>query len=315
MKHTMHMNICKYGLRTLVLAGALATLLSSCTFEDQEITIGKAVVYFVNQQYNRNLVVGEGLKMNVGVNLAGMAENKVDRAVTLEVDPSLVPEGESLLPEGYYSFPQGLTVSIPTGALEGYCPVQLDSTAFLADPEALTGKYVLPLRIAKLTQVDTITLGKEFICLNISYYAKQHGNYYYQGVTTRNGATELSYRNDPATTASVRTLTTVGPTRFVVGADESALSADPGKKAFTYVIDVPTLGGGEVTLSADPKSAIAVSANGSSSYDEKTKTFVLNYRYTLKDGTACTACDTLSFRNRIRDVQTNGLYLNEWRGF
>jgi hypothetical protein len=29
----------------------------------------------------------------------------------------------------------------------------------------------------------------------------------------------------------------------------------------------------------------------------------------------CKVSESLVFRNRIRDVQSNGLYINEWRGF
>ena len=59
---------------------------------------------------------------------------------------------------------------------------------------------------------------------------------------------------------------------------------------------------------------IAVSPDGDSSYDEETKTFYLNYRY--NDGTYdCFANDTLVFRNRVRDMQSDGQGVNEWRGF
>jgi hypothetical protein len=55
-----------------------------------------------------------------------------------------------------------------------------------------------------------------------------------------------------------------------------------------------------------------VTPNGSSTYDEANYTFILNYKYS-SGGFDYEVADTLTFRNRIRDVQEDGLGVNEWR--
>ena len=80
------------------------------------------------------------------------------------------------------------------------------------------------------------------------------------------------------------------------------------------LLTLPTKGGGNVVLSPDPKSSIAVEQSGVCTYDESTKTFTLNYKFT-KNGVNYIASDVMVFRNRIRDDQGNGVKINEWEGF
>jgi hypothetical protein len=77
-------------------------------------------------------------------------------------------------------------------------------------------------------------------------------------------------------------------------------------------MEVPSVGSGEVVISGTPGATIQVAGNGSSTYDAAKHTFYLKYKYT--DGAyQCEATDTLVFRNRVRDVQSDGKGVNEWR--
>ncbi|MFV0266840.1 MAG: BT_3044 domain-containing protein, partial [Draconibacterium sp.] len=140
----------------------------------------------------------------------------------------------------------------------------------------------------------------------------QHGNYYYSGRTIRKSTTETDtvvYENNPTITESIRELITIGPNSMKVKADNSAGSKDPG---VAFNISAPLAGSGEVSLSSDDGAAIQVSGNGTSMYDAEARTFYLKYKYTDGDY-ECEAADTLVFRNRVRDIQSDGQGVNEWR--
>src|SRR5512145_280173 len=70
----------------------LATLFGSCGFEDEIISFGTTSMYFYNQEYNRNIVVGEGLQLKAGVMFSGLIVNDKDRFVQFVIDPSLVTD-------------------------------------------------------------------------------------------------------------------------------------------------------------------------------------------------------------------------------
>jgi hypothetical protein len=285
---------------------------ASCRYDDYEVELPDTSVLFNYQNYNRNLVVGEGLDMEVGVVFAGVLNNKLDRTVRFEIDQSMVPVGKTLLPASLYTLGNQSEIVVPKGSLKGYLPMKLDSLAFLADAKALTGEYVFPIKITSVENIDVVNEAKNYMVISVSYFGKQHGNYTYSGTRTGNGETK-NYNNVATSTNSVRKLTTVGPTIFRVEADPEG-SNDPNKGVCTFLVDIPIYGGGAVTISADPASKVAVSPDGTCEYDVTTKTLTLNYKYTVGD-VEWKASDRMVFRNRIRDVQSNGLYINEWRGF
>ncbi|WP_298647588.1 DUF1735 domain-containing protein [uncultured Proteiniphilum sp.] len=290
--------------------------LASCSFEDPEDLYPYTTVLFVYQDYNRNVVVGEGLQINAGITFAGMIDNKKDRIVEYVIDPSLVTAAnQSVLPSSYYTLGHASQIVVPKGELKGYLPVIIDSTAFLNDPKSLTGEYVLPLRIISSSDVDSIPEATNHIRISLSYYAKQHGYYNYSGsvTKTKDGVADgiVNYKNIPTETNSIRFLQTYGPTSFAVLADTK--NNDDPAKDYIFLLDVPTSGGGAVTISPHPDSPVEVHPDGNCTYDAENRTFHLSYTYTLPDGTVCAVSEELVFRNRIRDVQSNGLYINEWR--
>jgi len=292
-------------------------VLGACGFEDIEVEYGVTSVYFYNQEYNRNIVVGEGLRLKVGSMLTGLIKNDKDRIVRYTINESLVTDpAKTVLPRSLYTVDNDEHFVIRKGEFIGFLGVEFDSAAFVNDPKALTGEYVLPVEITGCDDVDSVNALKKHILVSISYWAKQHGNYYYSGQTIRKNAgvsvDTLTYAYDRTNANSVRQLITVGPNTMEVIPDNAGSSSDPGKNLFSFNVSVPTLGGGEVTIAPSDNSAVVVTANGSSSYDEANRTFYLNYAY--NDGLYdCFATDTLVFRNRVRDVQADGQGVNEWR--
>lgn len=294
----------------------LSAILGSCGFEDDDLSFGKTSAYFYNQNYNRNIVVGEGLNLKAGIMFSGLINSDKNRVVSFAIDPSVVTgSGKTVMPANYYTLSSTSEFVVPVNEEQGYIDIRIDSAAFLADPKALTGEYVIPFRLTGSNDVDSINMAKNYMVLSVSYWAKQHGNYYYSGQTVRtSGATveTLTYKNTTTISESIRQLTTVGPKAMVVKADATVGSKDPGKGKFTFHIEAPSAGSGDVVVSAAPGSAIQVSPNGTSSFDATSRTFFLKYKYT--DGAySCEATDTLVFRNRVRDVQADGQGVNEWR--
>lgn len=306
----------KYRIHAALAAAALLSY--SCGFDDKEIVYPYTSALFPYQDYNRNIIVGEGLSLEVGITLAGTLDNDRDRAVRYAIDPSLITDGgQAALPPSYYACSDASQIIVPENSLKGYLHIALDSALFLGDARSLTGEYVLPVRLVSSPDVDSISPGLSFIRISISYYARQHGYYTYSGeiVRTKDGnTTSAAYSNQPSTTDSRRFLHTVGPARLRVEADATN-AADPAcADACTFLIDVPVNGGGAVVIAPDPLSTVEVHPDGPSAYDAESKTFTLRYAYTAADGAACKVSESLVFRNRIRDVQSNGLYINEWRG-
>jgi len=244
---------------------------------------------------------------------SGLVNNGDERVVQFTIDPSVVTDGtKTVMSESYYTLSSSSEFVVPVNEEQGYVSIEIDSAAFLADPKSLTGEYVIPFRLTGSNDVDSINSTKDYMVLSISYWAKQHGNYYYSGRTVRKSSTEtdtVTYENDPTIIESIRELVTIGPNKLKVVADKSAGSKDPGV-AFNMV--APSAGSGEVSLSSDNGATIQVSGNGTSLYDADARTFYLKYKYTDGDF-ECEASDTLVFRNRVRDIQSDGQGVNEWR--
>ncbi len=292
---------------------ASATLLS-CSFHDDPVAFDYTMVGFPNQTYVRNVIVGEGLQLNIGVTFSGIQNNNEQREVGYQIDPTLVPAGKTLLPADYYTLGNPSAIVIEKGKLDGYLNVKLDSTKFLADPKSLTGEYVIPVKLVSKTNIDSININKNYMVVSVSYFAKQEANYTYYGTVakTKGGTTtNVRYKNDPTQNNSFRLLRTIGPTKMKLVSDQIGTN-DPSKGVYSFLVDVP-VAGGNVTISADPASTVAVSSVGTSSFNATARIFTLSYTYTLADGTVCNAADTLVYRNRIRDLQSNGVYINDWR--
>lgn len=307
-------------IRSIIKVAALLLVFTcfwGCGFEDVIPEYPTKSMLFTHQSYKRDLVVGEGLKFKVGVVFAGLPASDRDRAVKYMIDPTLVGKGQTLLPEDYYEFADSEKIVVQKGSLKGYVSVVVDSLKFVSDPKALTGEYVLPVRIFD-ADADQITEGKDYMVISLKCKGKQYGNYQYSGTRTAALAEPETYGNNKKETNSVRSLETVGPDTFRMVADPFGTN-DPAKNTYSFLIKVPVLGSGDVTILADEKSAVAVEAAGDCKYiidpaDRDKKTFQLKYKYTVGD-VEYTAEETMVFRNRLRDDQGDGRVINEYIGF
>jgi len=306
----------------------LATALVSC-YDEYVGDFDMNAVYFAYQTDVRSFIVGEGMKIQVGVNLAGVMVNNIDRNVGFQVDNTLVtpailqtmqgglayiknatlPVANLLpIPANYYTLSNTGTMVIKSGQHTGVITIKADSAAFLADAATNIPTYALALRITS-ADADTIIKSKNYEVVALKYENMLFGNYLHGGVTTVKDASGATIETKVYYTAvnqgdtKIWTLTTAAPNAVASNGFSNVTSTT--KKEI-----VLTLSGNNVTVSSAPGSTNTYEADGASTYNaakllQERKIF-LNYKFV--DGENTYYCkDTLTFRNRIRDG------VNEWQ--
>jgi hypothetical protein len=219
-------------MKKLIFLTAVAMAAFSCenadiTFDDFE----KQTIYFPVQYPIRTISLGNDLvdnsldrehKFHIGVVVGGFYNyNNRDWQVSFEVSPALVPdnylkrdEGTLIaLPAEYYTIVPEREVTIPKGSFSGLIQVQL-ADAFFQDPLALTGRYVIPLRITGSIDTKNILRGepiqdpppvidhhdpthwevqpKDYTLFGVKYINPYHGKWLRRGlVTVRNQQGEI----------------------------------------------------------------------------------------------------------------------------
>ncbi len=135
-------------------------------------------------ELGRTVVKGEGLKLQIGVYLAGVLENKEERSVNFTIDPTLL-DGTSyeLMPADYYTLSNTNTFTIPKGEFVGKLTITLDSVKFLNDPKAISFTYAIPFRLTG-TSADSILSTQCTKILVIKYIYRQEGFYDHTGSFT-----------------------------------------------------------------------------------------------------------------------------------
>jgi hypothetical protein len=305
----------------------LAMELVSC-YDDYIKDFDSNAVYFTYQTDVRSFVVGEGMKIQIGVNLAGVMENSKDRNVGFQIDNSLVtPEilakmqngvtyikNASLpvtallpIPTNYYTLSNSSTMIIKSGQHTGVITMKADSAAFLADAATKIPSYAISLRITS-ADADTILKSKDYQVIGLKYENMLFGNYLHGGVTTVDSAGTMVkpivyYTAVNQGDTKIWTLTTVAPNAVVSNGYSDKTSTT--KKEITL-----TLNGTDITVSTAAGSTNTYLPNGASTYNRakllQDRKILLNYKYVT--GVKTYICqDTLTFRNRIRDG------VNEWQ--
>ena len=139
-------------------------------FPDFEYT----TVYFAYQTPVRTITFGEDVwdtsldnqgQCQIMATIGGVYSNDKDRTISIQVDNSIVDDitfadGSEIkaMPSEYYTLSDNNKIVIPKGKLLGGVTVQL-TDAFFADPEATTGKYVIPVRMTDVQGADSILAG------------------------------------------------------------------------------------------------------------------------------------------------------------
>jgi hypothetical protein len=307
----------------------LSIALVSC-YEDYVKDFDYSTVYFPNVIDVRTVVVGEGLKVKIGVAMGGVMENTIDRNVSFVLDNSLVTPAvltsmktnsnayiknavpaavtvQSPLPSNYYALSNTSTIVIKAGQHSGTVTLKVDSTAFLADAATMNARYVIPFSITS-ADVDSILQNNRTAVIGIRYENMLFGNYLHGGVTTikrpgKADSTVLYITTRSQGDTKIWNLTTAGPNVIVTNGYSDKTSTS--KKELML-----TLNGTTLTLGSAPGSSNTYSASGANTYNGakllQNRKILLNYTYVI--GTNTYICqDTLTFRNRIRDG------VNEWQ--
>ena len=286
-------------------------------------------VYFTYQIDTRTVVVGEGMKIEVGVALAGVMENKIDRNVSFSINNALVTPAIltamkggatyiknavagvtalSPIPANYFTLSDNSKIVIKAGKHTGSVVFKADSANFLADAATINAAYALPLYINS-ADADTILQNKRSSVIGIKYENMLFGNYWHGGVTTvkdAGGTTvqTITYRTTiPTPENTIWRLTTVSPNTLVTNG-YSNVTTSKGEMRLT-------LDGTNITVSSNTGSTFVVEADGTSTFNRpkllQDRRIYLSYKYVNASGNTCYAKDTLTFRNRIRDG------VNEWQ--
>jgi hypothetical protein len=162
----------------------MAVILTGC-YEDFRMDYPYTTVAFSTAtgglstagELGRTVVVGEGLKLDIGVYLAGVLENKEERIVRYTIDPSLLAgTSYELMPTNYYTLSDINQMIIPAGEYIGKLTVTLDSVRFLNDPDAATYHYAIPIRLTETT-ADSINANQGTKILVVKYINREEGFY------------------------------------------------------------------------------------------------------------------------------------------
>ncbi|WNH11883.1 DUF1735 domain-containing protein [Thalassobellus suaedae] len=129
----------------------------------------------------RTVVKGEGLKLDAGIYLAGILDNKNERWAEYQLDPSLLSGTDyTMLPANYYSLSNSSRFIIPAGETVGKVSIVLDSIQFLNDPLTTKMNYAIPFKLIE-TSEDSILSTQKTQILVLKYINKQEGFYNQNG--------------------------------------------------------------------------------------------------------------------------------------
>jgi hypothetical protein len=308
-------------MKKIIFCLLLSIAMVSC-YDDYIKDFTYSGIYFPYQVDVRSFIVGEGMKIDVGVTLGGVIENTKDRNVSFTFDNTLINASilnkmktspsayiknpvtsiSTLLalPASYYTLSNTSTIVIKAGQHSGRVTVAVDSAAFLADNLTIIPNYVLPFRITA-ADADSVVKLKSYAVVGVKYENMLFGNYWHGGITTVDSAGVTVkpiryYTTIPQPDNKVWTLTTVAPNALVSNGYADQTTTKQEVKL--------TLSGGNITISAGTGSTNAYQPDGASTYNQakllQNRKIVLSYKYVIGVKTFH-AQDTLTFRNRIQD--------------
>ena len=295
----------------------LAVAIFSCEnkpieFDDFDVQ----TIYFPIQYPVRTISLGNDLvdnsldrehKFHIGVCVGGYySENKRDWRVNFEVAPSLAPEDYLMgatgtlleLPANYYTLTPAQSVTIPKGSFNGLIQVQL-SDAFFQDPLAITGRYVIPLRITNSPDTENIlrgvsgpdapevpdvhnpthweVLSKDYTLFGVKYVNPYHGRWLRRGqMTIRDQSGQIVetviYHPQDVEFGDVVSLTTtsLNAVSSTMSVTQKRSSTETITETFHLRLDIDN--NGRIAVSSAAGSPIAVTL-GSGQYKENGDTW------------------------------------------
>lgn len=320
-----------------VILGAFGCDNQEVSFDDFDYT----AVYFPFQTPMRTLVLGEDridnsldneLRFNIGVSIGGLYTNNRDWSVSIDFANELAEGLKTVNGDTIMVLPVEMisnvspsvpgTTTIPSGDFNGTFEFQLED-AFLDDPIAYTGQYVIPLQITG-TNADSILTGfpvvsdpdkrvasdwdvaappKDYTLFGVKFINPFHGAYLHRGVAIEKNAegTEVDrvvYTSNFIVQNEIWKLLTRGRNEVVT----TGVAQNNGDGFGMKLI----VNGNNVTIEPAEGSSIAASGSGtfvpsaSSSEvwgDQSRNALYLNYTYD-KGGNTVEVRDTLVLRDR-----------------
>jgi hypothetical protein len=321
------LKIIKEDMKKIIAFLIISVSLLSC-YDEYIVDFDYNSVSFPYQVNVRTFVVGEGMKIEIGVALGGVRENNMDRNVDFRIDNSLitpeilekmkseaahiqdnVKELSTLLPlpANYYTLSNSSRMVIKKGQHMGSVVMKADSAAFLADPATINAAYVLPLYITD-ADADTILESKRFAVIGVQYENMLFGKYWHGGSALVNrpnkpDTTVNYFTTVPQVETRVWDLKTTGPNSLYANGYLDQVTARQEMML--------TLNGSSITVSTSAGSTWEIQPEGTSSYNRpkllQDRKIYLKYSFiNTANGYTYHCTDTLTFRNRIRDG------VNEW---
>jgi hypothetical protein len=222
-----------------ILALIVLTIVMVSCYEEYLLDYPITSIYFPIQQDVRTFVVGEGMKIEVGVSLGGVKQNTKDRNVGFVLDPALITAARltsmktsswgyikdaatpvaalQLLPTTYYQMtPSTTNMVIKSGWHGGTVVIKADSVNFLNDSlKTAISTYVLPFKITS-ADADSILYAKKTNVVGLKFENKLFGNYWHGGAALINrplkSDTTIYYKTTVPTQENlIWSLTTAGP--------------------------------------------------------------------------------------------------------
>lgn len=332
----------------------LLSVLTSCNKDWQFPDYKYTTVYFPYQAPVRTLVLGEDLydntldnqhKFVIMATMGGVYENKKDISIDVSVDNSFseklkfnAANGDDVItmPAGYFALPKDMKIVIPSGKLMGGIEVQL-TDAFFADPRAIRNTFVIPLKINKVTNADSVlrgnstlanpdrrkstdwnTVPKDYVLYAVKYVNPYHGVYLRRGVDVVKGNsgntamdTTVIYHNTYVEKDEVANLFTKSLTQ-----DTMSLNAkNKGNINAPFQLMLNFDNSGKVAISGPSAAAYSVSGNGElvkkGDMWGNEKRDVLYLKYQINFGsTTHSLTDTLVLRDRGVKFETFTPVLN-----
>lgn len=286
-----------------------ALFVFSCDpYEDYVVdTAGYTTVYFPKSELKRSAVSGEGLRIDVGLNIGGVRNNTKDQQVKFQIDETMLAGTPyTLLPSDYYTLGSPDNIDVPKGSFQGLLSVKFDSLKMANDQLLKDFHYALPFKIVS-SSLDSILDGKGQTIIPIKLMNTYEGNFYQVGHLKQFfTATKVldtayvygDYLDGPST--PLRVLSSIMMDSVSIDGVANRSGAGYAMKLKVNPVD------NSVSIIADPSSTYQVQQNGLNLWDPVKRKFTLKYKYS--DGNRDFEVEeTLTFRNRIRDG------LNEWR--
>lgn len=275
----------------------IALTISSCYEDFVENEFDYTAVYLPKPTIDRTFIMGEGMRIGVGVVLGGRLQNTEDVEVTFSLDESILDPG-SALPESYYTLvdnegnPANNKIIIPAGKTQGFVYVKADSINFLNDPISLGNNYALGFTLDNVVKADSILVDFKSTKITFSYINQLYGNYIQKGQFTKTIAGDTETITYPGEITDALALTMASPNTLVYDGLTDLRGND--KKLNITIADDNT-----ITI-ATANGGVTVVDDGGSSYNPETREIILNYSFDF-NGVSYKANDVLEFRNRIVD--------------